>query len=145
MASTNLVWRGREYVRKDQITSLPDNIRGIYALLDEEKRDKFYKVVYIGIGSGRSGIKARLRSHSRGRRGDKWTHFTFFEVWPNIPDSWLAEMEALFLHFFRKNNKRSGKTLKLNTRMKSLKLRRITSHEERFNPDHEEMRRLAKP
>jgi hypothetical protein len=64
------------------------------------------------------GIRARLRSHRRTKR-DLWTHCSVFEVWDNIRDEEVAELEGLFRHLYRHdsaasalNKQRSFKAMK---------------------------------
>jgi hypothetical protein len=65
-----------------------------------------YDVVYIGMACGRSGIKSRLRSHRRSKKkGALWTHFSAFEVWPNIREEEIAELEGLFRQIYRKDTR----------------------------------------
>jgi hypothetical protein len=66
----------------------------------------------------RGGIRGRLRSHRRNKR-DLWTHCSIFEVWDNIRDDEIAELEGLFRHLYRHdsaasalNKQRSFKAMK---------------------------------
>jgi hypothetical protein len=38
---------------------------------------------------------------------DLWTHFSAFEVWNNIRDDEMAELEGLFRHIYRRDTKAS--------------------------------------
>lgn len=80
-------------------------VRGIYALLDNRPmKSKTYNVVYIGMANARGGIRSRLNSHARSKRKrDKWTHFSFFEVWPNITENEIQELEGLFREIYRRD------------------------------------------
>jgi hypothetical protein len=122
----NLVMRGAEFIPQNLKDKLPWKIRGIYALLNHE-RAHCYNVVYIGSSIEGPGIRVRLNQHAKERRKrGKWTHFSFFEVWPNIPEKWVLEMEALFLHFFRKHNKREDyQTLFLNNQRMGGSFRKV--------------------
>jgi hypothetical protein len=43
-------------------------------------------------------------SHARSKRkGKLWTHFSIFEVWDNIRDEEVTELEGLFRHIYRKD------------------------------------------
>lgn len=54
---------------------------------------------------GRVGIRRRLDSHRRSKRkGPLWTHFSVFEVWDNIRDEEIAELEGLFRHIYRRDS-----------------------------------------
>jgi hypothetical protein len=93
-----------EFVPKKDRINVPDNTRGIYALLRKQGKDRF-DVVYVGK-SGRSktsGIYARLKDHVRSK-WFKWTHFTIFEVHDNITDQEITELEGLFRHMYRKDS-----------------------------------------
>jgi phage-related protein len=91
-----------EFVLKEQWDNVPDNTRGIYALL-EQKADGHYDVVYVGMSSGKkAGIYARLKNH-RARKDIDWTHFSVFEVHDNITDQEIRELEGLFRHMYRKD------------------------------------------
>jgi hypothetical protein len=46
------------------------------------------------------GIRSRLRRHKRSKTA-LWTHFSVFEVWPNIRDEEVSELEGLFRHLYR--------------------------------------------
>ena len=66
------------------------------------------------------GIRSRLLSHARSKRKrELWTHFSIFQVWDNITEAEVAELEGLFRHIYRKdtranriNRQRSFKKLK---------------------------------
>jgi hypothetical protein len=87
---------------------LPRRLRGIYVLYKhrrERGRDK-YDLLYIGMASAgrRGGIRGRLWSHFK-KKGDSWTHFSAFEVWDNIRDEEVAELEGLFRHIYRRDTR----------------------------------------
>ncbi len=65
------------------------------------KKDKF-DVVYIGMSSGKSGIRSRLASHAK-HKAKEWSQFSFFEVWPNVSEDEISELEGLFREIFRKD------------------------------------------
>jgi hypothetical protein len=93
-----------EFVEKKYWQNVPDNTRGIYALLKEQGKDRF-DVVYVGK-SGRSktaGVYSRLESHLKSKQF-KWTHFTIFEVHDNLTDQDITELEGLFRHMYRKDS-----------------------------------------
>jgi len=96
-----------EYVPIDKVLLVPRDLRGIYVLYkreDPRQRDtkEHYNVVYVGMAR-KGGIRWRLRSHRKSKR-KKWTHFSVFEVWPNISDSEVAELEGLFRHLYRRDS-----------------------------------------
>ena len=86
-----------EFCPQDEIAKIPDETRGIYALLHHNPKqgEKAYNVVYIGMS--RRGVKGRLMAHRRSRRkSGLWTHFSVYSVWPNITDGEIEELEGLF-------------------------------------------------
>lgn len=84
-------------------SGLPHRMRGIYALLNKSSKEK-YEVVYIGMANGKSGIRGRLAAHRRSKnKKGHWTHFSFFEVWPNITENEIQELEGLFREIYRKD------------------------------------------
>jgi hypothetical protein len=92
-----------EFVEKEYWDNVPDNTRGIYALLDSVKPERF-DVVYVGKSAGKeAGIYARLKDHVNSKRL-KWTHFTIFEVHDNITAQEITELEGLFRHMYRKDS-----------------------------------------
>ena len=109
MAQTplRLVKRCAEYVEVERIFDLPGGLRGIYVLYRKRSRRGAicYDVVYVGMAS-RGGIRARLKSHRRKKAGS-WTHFSVFEVWDNIRDEEVRELEGLFRHLYRYDSRAS--------------------------------------
>jgi hypothetical protein len=74
---------------------------GDYILLNKRGKD-VYAVVYIGMARGpKSGMRERLSSHARGTKKDEWTHFSIFEVWDNIREEEVEELEGLLRHVHR--------------------------------------------
>ena len=89
-----------EFQPIDNIKRVPLQTRGIYALYHKDG-DKVYNLVYIGMARGKkSGIRGRLAMHNR-RKRDLWTHFSMFEVWDNIREDEIEELEGPFRHLFR--------------------------------------------
>jgi len=84
----------------EEVGFVPSGIRGIYALY--KKRGKSLDVVYVGmsgkITSGR--IKSRLIQHKKSLKKD-WTHFSYYEVWDNVTDQEIREVEGLFRQLYR--------------------------------------------
>jgi len=106
MASTDLFFTRRyaEFVPRAKLSFLPRKKRGVYALLKESKKGKTYDVVYVGLAAGpKASIRSRLRIHDKKKGG--WTHYTAFEVWPNIPTSVIQELEGIFRHMYRKDTR----------------------------------------
>jgi len=100
VSELRLVKRYAEFCPISQIKMIPSGTRGLYVLLKlrpglsrRSVRDKF-DVVYIGMARGlKGGIKSRLRSHKR-KKPELWTHFSVYEVWDNITESEVEELEG---------------------------------------------------
>jgi hypothetical protein len=106
-----LVRRSKEFAPKEEIPEVPKRLRGIYVLYKQKRpnsrRNEKFDVLYVGMATAgrRRGIQGRLRSHAKSRRkGDLWTHFSVYEVWDNIRDEEVAELEGLFRHIYRKDS-----------------------------------------
>ena len=94
-----------EYQPKENIHLVPIKTRGIYALYQEDEGGKAYDLVYVGMARGReSGIRGRLSSHNK-RKRDLWSHFSVYEVWDNVREEEVEELEGLFRHLFRYDSK----------------------------------------
>ena len=95
---------------EDNIKYIPRKIRGIYVLYKKRSKkmkptgDDAYDVVYIGMAGGekQAGVGGRLRSHYKHKEG--WTHFSVFEVWDNIREEEVRELEGILRHIFRKDS-----------------------------------------
>ena len=75
------------------------------------KRADQYDVVYIGMSAtGKTGLKRRLRVHRR-NKGSLWTHFSVFEVWENIRDDEIKELEGLFRQIYRYDSRANALNL----------------------------------
>lgn len=102
-----LITRCAEYIPLDRVRELPPGLRGIYVLYKRRRNRRtktcHYNVVYVGMAN-RGGIRARLRSHRRSKRGF-WTHFSVFQVWDNIRDEEVFELEGLFRYIYRDDSK----------------------------------------
>jgi hypothetical protein len=105
-ATLRLVRSCVQWIPKSQIDSVPKGFRGIYALHRHRPRLKKYDVVYVGMAEGGVGIRARLRAHANSKRKRRmWTHFSAFEVWPNITEAEIVELEGLFREIYRKDKR----------------------------------------
>lgn len=105
ISELRFIKRCAEFCTPDQIRHVPRNTRGIYALLRKRRMANTYDVVYIGMARGKkAGIASRLRSHRR-KKANLWTHFSIYEVWDNITEAEIAELEGLFRHIYRKDDK----------------------------------------
>jgi hypothetical protein len=50
-------------------------------------------------------MRGRLFKHAKSKKkGDLWTHFSAYEVWENIRDKEIVELEGLFRHIYRKDS-----------------------------------------
>ncbi|HET9743182.1 MAG TPA: hypothetical protein VFQ00_10565 [Terriglobales bacterium] len=118
-----LIQRCDEFCEQAELRNIPHNTRGIYVLLKRriQRGKERFDVVYLGMArGGKSGIRSRLRAH-RKKMGNEWTHFSVFEVWPNITEEEVAELEGLFRHVYRKDTKAN----RLNVQRGFQKLRKI--------------------
>ena len=97
-----------EHLPEDRVLDLPRGLRGIYVLYKSQagrSRKKNFEVVYIGMAwAGSGGIRTRLRKHRRSKHG-QWTHFSVFEVWDNIRDEEIRELEGLFRHIYKRDSR----------------------------------------
>ncbi len=120
-----LVRRSAEFIPKERITELPRGLRGIYVLYRHRSGRKVrYDVLYVGMATAgrRGGVRGRLSSHAKSRRkGKLWTHFSVFEVWDNIRDEEIVELEGLFRHIYRRDSAANS----LNIQRGSKKARRV--------------------
>jgi hypothetical protein len=99
---------------------VPGVARGIYVLFQEGDGERM-NVVYIGrsTGSNKQGVGARLLSHNDTKKD--WSHFSVFEVWQNVFNEIIIELEALILHIYS----RDGTANKLNRQRNSKLFRGI--------------------
>lgn len=104
-----LVKRIAEFIPKDRAKLLPRMLRGIYVLYKQRPNGGRlkYDVQYVGMAT--AGMRSRLLSHTRSKRkGKLWTHFSAYEVWDNIRDEEVVELEGLFRHIYRKDSAASS-------------------------------------
>jgi hypothetical protein len=80
------------------IIDIPARTRGIYVLYKYQPKVDMYNVVYVGMTG--AGVKKRIQSHLRSK-GTSWTHFSIFEVWDNIREEEIRELEGLFRHLYK--------------------------------------------
>ncbi len=50
------------------------------------------------------GIRSRLRSHKKSET-KIWSHFSIFQVWDNVGENEVEELEGLFREIYRKDTK----------------------------------------
>jgi hypothetical protein len=123
ISELRLIKRFDELCEKDAIHDIPALTRGIYALLNETPQGVF-EVVYIGMAARgvNSGIRGRILSHKKSeRKGKLWTHFSVYEVWDNITEAEIKELEGLLRHVYRLDMRANP----INTQRKFEKLRRV--------------------
>ncbi len=134
VSELRLIKRCAEFLSKDEIKNIPPYTRGIYALLRYRKKLDMYDVVYIGMAAGTktASIRGRLRVH-RHKKGKLWTHFSAFEVWDNIREDEVRELEGIFRHIYRKDT-RANRLNKQRSFKKLTKVRRKTKKEKWMTP-----------
>lgn len=111
-----------QWIPKAQIESVPRGLRGIYVLHRHRPRINKYDVVYVGMADGWVGIRGRLNAHANSKRKRKmWTHFSAFEVWPNVTEAEIAELEGLFREIYRKDKRANA----LNRQRRHRKIQRV--------------------
>jgi hypothetical protein len=119
-----LIKQFAEFQSKGKISEVPKKRRGLYILYRKRRAkggDK-YDVVYIGLTT--SGMRGRLAAHERSK-GELWTHFSAFEVWDNIRNEEIVELEGLFRHFYRKDTQAN----KLNVQRNFKRLSKVRVNE----------------
>jgi hypothetical protein len=122
ISELRLFKRCAEFRPKEDYRQIPHATRGIYALLKQQPNKKF-DVVYVGMARGlKSGIRGRLFSHfNDNMKRDLWTHFSIYEVWDNITESEIAELEGVFRHIYRRDIAAN----RINKQRSFAKLRRV--------------------
>lgn len=119
-----LIKNSVEYVDKTDWRDIPVNCRGIYVLYKYNRRTDSMGVVYIGMAAKENaGIKRRIISHTKSKSG-QWSHFSVFQVWDNIQEQEVTELEGLFRHIYRHDVRAN----KLNQRRGFKKLNQIRSN-----------------
>ena len=123
VSELRLIKRCVEFCEKKDIRNIPAYTRGIYVLFKYRRLPDKFDVVYIGIAAGTktASIRGRLRVHKR-KKGNLWTHFSAFEVWDNIREEEIEELEGLFRHIYRKDTQAN----KLNQQKAFKKLIRVS-------------------
>jgi hypothetical protein len=107
-----------EFQPREEISSIPPGVRGIYALL--RKRGERFDVVCVGMA--RQGVKGRLRRHAQSKtKRDLWTHFSIFEVFDNVRGEEIEEREGLLRHIYRRDSRAN----RLNMQKAFAKLSRV--------------------
>ena len=96
-----LIKRKQEHLPQLEINDLPTGLRGIYVLYQYRRKKGSFNVVYVGMAraGGGGGIRGRLKRHRR-RKKELWTHCSVYEVWENIRDEEVIELEGLFRQIY---------------------------------------------
>jgi hypothetical protein len=99
-----LIKRSAEFISIDEVGDVPKGRRGLYVLYKRRPKAgiEHFDVVYVGMA--RNGMLARLISHTKTKQRE-WTHFSVFEVWDNVRDEEIVELEGLFRHLYRRDSK----------------------------------------
>jgi hypothetical protein len=112
-----------EHIAKERLNeTVPKLVRGIYILFKEDVDTKKMNVVYVGRATEgkKQGVGARLMAHAKDKEKD-WSHFSVFEVWQNVSNEIIIELEAMILHVYS----RDGTANKLNKQKSSSLFRGI--------------------
>ncbi len=95
------VRRMAEGIPKAQYRRLGYHVRGFYALLKKVRGKDAYHVVYVGIAKN---LRKRLYEHGKwGAKRDQWTHFCAFQVWPNVIEEEIREIEGILRQIYRRD------------------------------------------
>ncbi len=77
-------------------------------------------------GSDYGRIRRRLKSHSKSKhKKEHWTHFSVFEVWDNIREEEIRELEGILRHIYKKDTRAN----KLNKQQSFKKLRKVKQND----------------
>ncbi len=123
------VKRCAEFCAKEELSLIPRNTRGIYALL--RKRGAHYDVVYVGMAGGKraAGIRGRLRTHTQKKKAR--THFSVYEVWDNVSEDEISELEGLFRHIYS----RDAQANRFNRQRTFRKLKKVRGRLRHWKPE----------
>jgi hypothetical protein len=103
-AAARWIKRTAEFKEKAEVDLVPRGVRGIYVLFNKRRGGERYDVVYVGLS--RTGVRGRLRGHRRSPvKGRLWSHFSVLEVWDNVSDQEIGELEGLFRHIYRRDTR----------------------------------------
>lgn len=129
ISELRLIKNSVEYLPQKDVNRIPKLTRGIYVLYKHWHKAGMYDVVYVGMAGGevKSGIGGRLRSHRR-TKGKYWTHFSAYEVWDNIREEEVRELEGILRHIYRKD-KRANSLAKQKSFHKLTRIRRESKKE----------------
>ena len=116
-----------EYRHIDELSLVPKNLRGIYSLY--KKQGNNLNMVYVGMSGkeAKGRIRHRLYLHKR-KKSPSWTHFSYYEVWDNISDLEIRELEGLFRQLYRFDNRANSLNIQ-QTHRPLIKVRKETERE----------------
>lgn len=104
VSELKFIKRCAEHIDKKDFKDLMKGLRGIYALFIKRPKLNSFDLVYIGMA--RTNMKGRIRKHFNSMKKSKyWSHFSIFEVWDNISDAEIEELEGLFRHLYKKDSR----------------------------------------
>jgi hypothetical protein len=127
ISKLHFIKRCAEFIPKEELDIVPHNTRGIYVLycrhMRKHAQKPYFDVVYVGMaGESRASIHGRLVQHAKSKlKRDLWTHFSFFEVWDNIQEDEVRELEGILRHIYRKDRRANV----LNQQGGFMKLRKV--------------------
>jgi len=138
VSELRLIKNSAEYLPQAERKRIPKRTRGIYVLYKYRPKTDMYDVVYVGMAGGekKAGIGGRLRSHVQ-RKKRHWTHFSAYEVWDNIREDEVRELEGILRHLYRFDSRAN----KLAVQKKFNKLQHIHNQSKEklwLNPPNEE-------
>jgi hypothetical protein len=123
-SSLQLVKKCAQWQAKESYKALPRGVRGVYALHNYNPKSEKFDVVYVGMAAQRGGVRTRLGRHFRSK-SKEWTHFSLFEVWDNVREEAIDELEGLFREIYRKDS--SANRFNRQRRFKKLQSIRVRS------------------
>jgi phosphoribosylformimino-5-aminoimidazole carboxamide ribonucleotide (ProFAR) isomerase len=110
-----------EHIPKEKLKEVvPALVRGVYVLFKEDIDTKKMNVVYIGRATEgkKQGVGARLDYHKRDdNKKEEWSHFSVFEVWQNVSNDIIVELEALILHIYSRDGTANKLNLQKNSKL----------------------------
>ena len=145
VSELRLIKNCAEYLERslDNIKRIPRKTRGIYVLYKKRLKSKAFDVVYIGMAGGekKAGIGGRLRSHNRKKKG--WTHFSVFEVWDNIREEEVRELEGILRHIYRKDTS-ANSLAKQKSFIKLIHVRKVTEQDDWLKPEKQPLAKIKR-
>ena len=124
-----------EYLPQGEVYRIPKLTRGIYVLYKYRPKTDMYDVVYVGMAGGevKSGIRGRLKSHAT-KKKNKWTHFSAYEVWDNIREDEVKELEGILRHLYRFDS-RANRLAVQKKYIKLIHVKKASKQDDWLNPE----------